>query len=936
MLCTPSFGQKKDSTYVGEVKGIVNDSVHNYVLPSTSVAIYKTAGNELLSYQLTNNFGEFHFKDLPVGIPLNVVISYSGYKNFSKKFIIPVNKKEIDLKKLVVERSDKLLDEVVIKYIPPVQMNGDTLEFNADAFKLDSNAVVEDLLRKLPGVTVWGDGEITVNGRKVNNVYVDGKPFFGGDTRVATQNLPKNAIDKIQVYKQENKENPLDSIMNVNIKLKANKKFGHFGKLGGGYGTDHRYEANASLNIFSPLTQFAVVGAANNINEQGLNINTLMQNASFKGVGANTDYMPDFASPGFNKSKAAGLMYQHDFIPDAGYQKNNRISANYFVNSNDNDNLRSTQTILNMGGDSNRIQEDNNTTRNVNTRHRFDSKYEFENNKMSLNISPSFNINKNDGSTSGTGSTFLKKGTMDEVLQSANSSTNENERNSKNVSLTAEYRKGSPNDMTRRPFKYYEVNYSFYAGDSKNRQLTKNEFVSYTDPTQNKDYDRRYNQKSNDINQSVFFRVNDLKRFIFNYKNLAGIDFQLQNYLYVNLHDENSLVNDKDSISKLYLANNYLTNRSNYHTINDMPGLNISKSFNKGLANRYSKSVSINILAQGQFFSLKNTSEKTFQNLERNYSKFVPGVGITYTNNQYGDYQTNYSLNYKASSDYPTVQQLAPLVDSSDLRYLQGGNPDLKAFSKKELTFGLSNSSYRNKNTFFYGFNINAGMVKDAIVDSSFFDNLGRTIHYLANADGNKYISLNGNLNKAYKFKENQIQINASTFLSFAKNPNYIKNVLTLSDNINGSGNLNIYYTLKDFLTVNAGQNISFYHSRQKGEISNEFKNSTKATNLSASMNITKKFSLSSNVKYTNSSSSGSKSIDFTIWNADATYRFLKGNNAEIKFSALDILHQNVSVISYGDNNQVTYGSQNILQQYFMIKLSYFPRKFGKKKKTEK
>ncbi|MEO9021743.1 MAG: outer membrane beta-barrel protein [Ginsengibacter sp.] len=141
-------------------------------------------------------------------------------------------------------------------------------------------------------------------------------------------------------------------------------------------------------------------------------------------------------------------------------------------------------------------------------------------------------------------------------------------------------------------------------------------------------------------------------------------------------------------------------------------------------------------------------------------------------------------------------------------------------------------------------------------------------------------------------------------------------------------------HSLKNFFSVNVGQNISFYHSRQKGEIRNEFKNSTKATNLSASMNITKKFSLSSNVKYTNSSSAGSKSIDFTIWNADATYRFLKGNNAEIKFSALDLLHQNVSIISYGSNNQVTYGTQNILQQYFMIKLSYFPRKFGKKEKS--
>ncbi|QEC73518.1 Plug domain-containing protein [Arachidicoccus ginsenosidivorans] len=104
-------------------------------------------------------------------------------------------------------------------------MNGDTLEFNADAFHLDPNAVAEDLLRKLPGVVVWGDGTITVHGREVSRVLVNGKPFFGGDTKVATQNLPKKAVEKVQVYQQsKNKDNPLDSITEVNIQLKKAKR----------------------------------------------------------------------------------------------------------------------------------------------------------------------------------------------------------------------------------------------------------------------------------------------------------------------------------------------------------------------------------------------------------------------------------------------------------------------------------------------------------------------------------------------------------------------------------------------------------------------------------------------------------------------------------------------------------------------------------------
>src|SRR5690606_38744277 len=105
--------------------------------------------------------------------------------------------RNFDFKNIFLAKSQGIMDEVVVKAVMPITMNGDTLEINPAAFKLDSNAVVEDMLRRVPGVTMWGDGTITVNGQKVNNVYVDGKPFFGSDPAVATQNLPKNAIEKI-------------------------------------------------------------------------------------------------------------------------------------------------------------------------------------------------------------------------------------------------------------------------------------------------------------------------------------------------------------------------------------------------------------------------------------------------------------------------------------------------------------------------------------------------------------------------------------------------------------------------------------------------------------------------------------------------------------------------------------------------------------------
>ena len=216
-----------------------------------------------------------------------------------------------------------------------MRMNGDTLEFNADAFKLDSNATAEDLMRRLPGFTIWGDGDITFNGKKINQVLVNGKPFMGtNDITVATQNLPKNALSKIQIYQQRDDKNPLDSTMFANIKLKEDKQMGYFGKVGGGYGTDKRYTADGMLSGFNKKLQISAVGAFNNINKLANSADVLLKNSSFKGEGANIEYQSDFNMRGVNKPAAGGITFQYDFIPDPAYQKTSRLNADYFINRN--------------------------------------------------------------------------------------------------------------------------------------------------------------------------------------------------------------------------------------------------------------------------------------------------------------------------------------------------------------------------------------------------------------------------------------------------------------------------------------------------------------------------------------------------------------------------------------------------------------------------
>ena len=169
-----------------------------------------------------------------------LLITHVNYHNSNKYFSITDNKKEVDLGNLVFHDAAKVLAEVVVTAeAPPVTMIGDTIQYNAGSFKVQPNASVEDLLKKLPGVKVEKDGTVKAQGEKVNKVLVDGKEFFGNDPKIATRNLPADAIDKVQVYDKLSDQAQLtgfddgNSEKTINLKLKKDKKKGVFGKVNG-------------------------------------------------------------------------------------------------------------------------------------------------------------------------------------------------------------------------------------------------------------------------------------------------------------------------------------------------------------------------------------------------------------------------------------------------------------------------------------------------------------------------------------------------------------------------------------------------------------------------------------------------------------------------------------------------------------------------------
>lgn len=282
MLCLYSLGQN------GSISGKLKDSVSGQPLSLATITVFKASDTSVVTYRLSNSEGEFKVTILPLDIPLRALVTFSGYHPYRVIFSLNNTNTSFDLGTIKLVPTSKELDEViVIAERPPVSVKHDTIEFNASAFKTLPNALVEDLLKKLPGVFVDGDGNISVNGKTVNRILVDGKTFFGNDPKMATRNLPANVIDKVQVMNDQEEllRNGDDNINNVgkvlNITLKKGIKKGWFGKIYAGAGNDNRYETGAIANIFRDTVQLSILGYSNNLNRPGFSFSDLNSAGGF-------------------------------------------------------------------------------------------------------------------------------------------------------------------------------------------------------------------------------------------------------------------------------------------------------------------------------------------------------------------------------------------------------------------------------------------------------------------------------------------------------------------------------------------------------------------------------------------------------------------------------------------------------------------------------
>lgn len=338
LLCSCASVMARAAGY--RLSGKITDSA-GVALAGASVSLLHPADSTLAAFGISTGEGQFAIADARDGSYL-LQVAYMGYYTLYREVTVSATQ-PTTLGTLVLQANKRghVLNEVVISGEKvPVRLKGDTLEYNAGSFKVPPGGVVEDLLRKLPGVQVDNDGNVKAMGRDVSKVLVDGKPFFGDDPKMAIKNLPADAVDKVQSYEKRTDESLFAGIddgqreQTLNLQLKEGKKAGYFGEATAGLGLPEKYDASVKAFQFRPKSQFAAMGMFNNVNKFGFTFEDFI---NFNGglgsllsssgrIDLNSDDMPiDMGQPVTGKvsSGAAGLNYTIE--PRTG----NRVTFNY-------------------------------------------------------------------------------------------------------------------------------------------------------------------------------------------------------------------------------------------------------------------------------------------------------------------------------------------------------------------------------------------------------------------------------------------------------------------------------------------------------------------------------------------------------------------------------------------------------------------------------
>lgn len=912
------------------IRGVVKDTTDT-PLDYTSVLLLSPKDSALVTYTLTNKDGEYQFKNVERQ-PLLIKATYMGYLPLQKELVLPetgdLEVDEIQLMPILQE-----LYEVVVKAAKaPLMMRGDTLEYDASKFKVPPGATLEELLRKLPGIQIDKDGNIVAQGEQVQKVTVDGRRFFGGNTKMATQNLNAASVSKLQVYDDKSEQSKLTGVEDgvkektLNVELKEDAKKGGFGKLSAAMGTEGRWTTNASFNKFDKVNQFSVIGYGNNVNQSGLSWDDLQE---FKGSGAfqfgdTGDF--GFNGGGSNYISLSGGDNEESFeIPfnnlNSGYSNNQAIGVNYNYLKDKKDfnsnyfYSRSDQTLESINNRTNFLQNNTSFTstdqslqNNMAGHHRVNLRFQNE-----LDSANTITINVK-GRLSSL-STYLAS--HQELIRSSTEQS-QMDRNNTSDKWSGAFQGTA---IYRHKFKKNGRNFAasisdtYSEADQNGVQKSVVDLMNSTDPNtyfRNLDQLNQALNGSNLIKSSLLF-VEPIKKVLFweTFYNFSQSQSETDRQVY---DVENSDTQELNPELSRYFENTITYNRFGSSIRYANKGSNLSV----GLA-------ASNYRLNGRFSVLKDS--EILGRVNKSYLNFTPNV--SFSKSMKGNKRLR--AGYNMGVNPPNISDLQPYKDISNPLYIREGNPDLEP----QVSHSFNTGYYMYDPVSFINFRVsfNSTFYQNQVVQNQTIDPETFVTTYKA---GN--VSGGQRFNPYLGFGFPIVKTKASAYLyanpSYTKSLALINSVETETQTTGNNFGINFNLTPLEWFSLYTGS--SFRLSKTKYE-QNPSQNQD-IINWSAYSNLNielpKDFYLDVKFNY-NRYKNESFGFDQEVPILNAfVYKLLgKAKKWEVRLSAYDVFNQNQTISQYAGQNYVSTGRIETLSRYFLLGLTYNMRGVEVKKR---
>lgn len=901
MYVSISFGQKYG------LKGIVQDG-EKLPLLNAVVMVLNPVDSVMIGYGMTDDKGSFLISNLDAKT-YRIQITYIGFVTLEKIMAIDTKQSVLDMGVITMVQDGKILEAVTIvgEYIP-VKVSKDTLEFNADAFKVQPNDVVEELLKRLPGVEVDASGGIKVQGEDVKAVTVDGKEFFGRDPKMATKNIPASAVKKVQIFDKKSKTSEFTGIddgqdeKTINLELKDNSKQGYFGNVLAGYGTDQRFESRAMINRFSKKTQLSFIGSFNNLNNSGIDAGdystmtgTTIGFGGGRGGGggrpntpANVPITFGQSNTGLTESVNGGINLNHQF------NLKTKININYYLTRSETDLFQSslTNSFIPEGNlISNKIIQSNSNTFN-----------HYVNTSLDLKIDSSTELNF-----------IVRLG-----LRGSENLGTQKDTTQTSVRPIANINDQSKEDGTDGSTQSFVLNLR--------RKLHKN--------GRNISFDGSYERINNDLNNQLLSRVFGRNLMIDPSSSIFQDQIQQSrsnNYSLVVTYTE-----PLSTTSFLILTGSRRNNQASL--IKDFydldPDFLTTRIFNEDLSRSFDNRFVYQVLGLTLGINKNTYGAKFGVDYQNSNLVGIPSKGLTLSPT-FNYFLPKASLeldalkirvNYSTSIREPSIDQLQPIVDNTDPINLYQGNPNLIPEYRHNVRITYNFFDQFNFISLFA--NVRLGYTANRITTATILDTetFIRTQTPL-NTESEKTIAGNINYSSPLNVLKAKYRVGVNTSLTEGINfINLVENDIARWSN---GFNVTIENKNKSNWDFSLGGRWNFNSNLYKNNdaLNTSFVNQTYEASIAWFMG--KGWTIDSRMEY-NIFGQGSFDEATTVKLWQASVSKILHNRWTVKCRVFDILGQNQGVNRIASETFVSESISNTLGRYFMLSVNYSLTMMGK------